>query len=157
MSVSVASPAQGKKKSLDAEINLVPFIDLLSMCICFLLMTAVWIQIGSVQIKQSHGTEGAALSAQSYELDVQLMTPQEVQVTVKRGAKVAQKITASPTELGPKLESLIKGLGGPKKDLISAAMLTPRQGVSYGDMVGVMDILRKNQIVNLGVYPAKNR
>ena len=29
-------------KPLDAAINLVPFIDLLSCCISFLLITAVW-------------------------------------------------------------------------------------------------------------------
>ena len=44
------------KKGLNAELNLVPFIDLLSMCICFLLMTAVWVQIGVLDVKQGIGT-----------------------------------------------------------------------------------------------------
>jgi len=35
------------------------------MCICFLLMTAVWLEVGALQVKQSHGTEGAASTAQS--------------------------------------------------------------------------------------------
>ncbi len=56
----------GRRKSLDAEINLVPFIDLLSMCICFLLMTAVWMQVGAVQVKQSHGTDAAATPKVSF-------------------------------------------------------------------------------------------
>ena len=34
------------KKALDATINLVPFIDLLSCCIAFLLITAVWTELG---------------------------------------------------------------------------------------------------------------
>ena len=45
-------PAEGKghgKKALDAVINVVPAIDLLSCCISFLLYTAVWTQISRLQ------------------------------------------------------------------------------------------------------------
>ena len=40
----------GKKKELNAELNLTPFIDLLSTMVCFLLITAVWIEIGTVEV-----------------------------------------------------------------------------------------------------------
>jgi biopolymer transport protein TolR len=39
---------RGGRKSVDAELNLIPFIDLLSVCILFLLMTAVWVQISGM-------------------------------------------------------------------------------------------------------------
>ena len=48
------------KKHLDFELNLIPFIDLLSTCICFLLITAVWMQIGSLNVKQAVGGQPAA-------------------------------------------------------------------------------------------------
>jgi biopolymer transport protein TolR len=38
----------GDKRSANAEINLVPYIDLLSTLICFLLITAVWQQISVI-------------------------------------------------------------------------------------------------------------
>jgi biopolymer transport protein ExbD len=41
-----------RKKSLDAVINVVPAIDLLSCCITFLLYTAVWTQIARLQVQQ---------------------------------------------------------------------------------------------------------
>ncbi len=41
-----------KKKALDAVINVVPAIDLLSCCIAFLLYTAVWTQISRLQVQQ---------------------------------------------------------------------------------------------------------
>ena len=54
-----ASPQEhtgkGGKKALDAELNLVPFIDLLSCCIAFLLITAVWTQIAGLQVASSGG------------------------------------------------------------------------------------------------------
>lgn len=45
----------GGKKSVDMQINMVPMIDLLISCIAFLLMTAVWTQIGAVQAQQPRG------------------------------------------------------------------------------------------------------
>ncbi len=39
-----------KKRALDATINVVPAIDLLSCCISFLLFTAVWTQIARLQV-----------------------------------------------------------------------------------------------------------
>lgn len=41
------------KKNTNVELNLVPFIDLMSMCICFLLITAVWTQVSMIQIGSS--------------------------------------------------------------------------------------------------------
>lgn len=57
MAGGMAMPAtKGGRKSLDAAINLVPFIDLLSCCISFLLITAVWVQLASVPV--AHGGQG---------------------------------------------------------------------------------------------------
>lgn len=46
-SISTES-GHGGKKSVDSEIPLVPFIDLLLCCVMFLLVTAVWNQLASV-------------------------------------------------------------------------------------------------------------
>ncbi len=40
----------GKKRALDAALNLVPFIDLMAVTIVFLIMTAVWTQLGRLQV-----------------------------------------------------------------------------------------------------------
>src|SRR5881628_1490475 len=47
--------SKGGKKALDAQINLVPFIDLMAVTISFLIMTAVWTQIGRLQVSQTGG------------------------------------------------------------------------------------------------------
>ena len=52
---------KGNKKPLDAQINLVPFIDLLSCCISFLLITAVWTQLARMDVAQKgQGAAGAS-------------------------------------------------------------------------------------------------
>ena len=43
--MAVSLPSAGGKRELNSDINLVPFIDLLSVCICFLLIAAVWLQL----------------------------------------------------------------------------------------------------------------
>jgi biopolymer transport protein TolR len=45
----VASSARGRR-ALDASLNLVPFIDLLSCCIAFLLITAVWSAVARIDV-----------------------------------------------------------------------------------------------------------
>src|SRR5262245_63027597 len=48
---------RGRKKQLNFELNLVPFIDVLSVCICFLLVTAVFINLGSIPVSQAVGSQ----------------------------------------------------------------------------------------------------
>ena len=161
MGVAVGGASgSGRRKSLDAELNLVSFIDLLSMCICFLLMTAVWLEVGSLQIKQSHGTEAAPTVSQSHEIDLTVDSPTSLQFVIKKGGKSVQKQqlkAGSVDELSKQLNSAMASfVGSPagKANPISAAMITSGASVSYGDLIRLMDALRRNQIVNLGVVPA---
>ena len=53
MGVSISGPAKGTRlRGMHVELNLVPFIDLLSVCITFLLLTAVWTQVQALSIDQ---------------------------------------------------------------------------------------------------------
>lgn len=160
MGVSVES---GKgKKGLNSEVNLVSFVDLLSVCICFLLMTAVWLQVGALQVKQSFGTEGE--DKPGYDLSVTFVTPMEINVEIKNKGRVVQKtlVKAETKEafteaLGKNLDDTIAKLKGTQQiavgDLIVSAMITPLPTVNYGNLVTVMDSLRKHEIINIGVVP----
>ena len=46
--VDVGGGGGGKRKSLDSEINMIPFIDLLMVTISFLLITAVWTHMARI-------------------------------------------------------------------------------------------------------------
>src|SRR5262245_23878458 len=50
MSVSVESQGGGRK-SVDVEINLVPFIDMMSCMVAFLLLSAVWVDLAQIKVK----------------------------------------------------------------------------------------------------------
>ncbi len=152
-------PSSGGRRSLDAEINLVPFIDLLSVCICFLLMTAVWIQLSTVQVKQSHGTEAGP--AGNYELDLRFGGPTSVEMALKKQGKTVKKASFQSAEFNQLMASLdtqltawLSPISAPNAaSPVTAAMVSPKAGVTYGNLVSAMDVLRKHQIVNLGVVP----
>src|SRR6187549_1343230 len=42
----------GRQKPVNAELNLVPYIDLLTCMVAFLLITAVWTQLASLSVSQ---------------------------------------------------------------------------------------------------------
>lgn len=52
MSVSVDTGNKSGKKELNAELNLVPYIDLLTCMVAFLLITAVWSQLARLEAHQ---------------------------------------------------------------------------------------------------------
>jgi len=54
MAVSIDGGGGDRKKPLHAELNLVPYIDLLTCMVAFLLITAVWTQLARLRVDQ-HG------------------------------------------------------------------------------------------------------
>jgi biopolymer transport protein TolR len=59
MSISIDNGGKGGKKALSADLNLVPYIDLLTCMVAFLLITAVWSQLAQLSVKE----KGKGLSA----------------------------------------------------------------------------------------------
>src|SRR6184192_236292 len=93
-----ASPQEhtGKagKKPLDAAINLVPFIDLLSCCIAFLLITAVWSQVATLDVQTGGGEPGEVAAAEPPTLfigvrDFELRVPGRQTIAVAPAALAA--------------------------------------------------------------------
>ena len=92
MGMSMGTPASdGGKKPVDADLNLVPFIDLLVCCICFLLITAVWTQMAAVKsAQQAPGTQGQTAPK---------MVPKRVTVLVGTDGRVKDiQLIESPHE-----------------------------------------------------------
>jgi biopolymer transport protein ExbD len=52
MAVTIDGGGGDRKKPLNAELNLVPYIDLLTCMVAFLLITAVWTQLARLKIDQ---------------------------------------------------------------------------------------------------------
>jgi biopolymer transport protein ExbD len=61
MAVSPIEQARGRRKPVDADLLLVPYIDLLTCMVAFLLITAVWSQLARLSVAQKgQGEEGVS-------------------------------------------------------------------------------------------------
>lgn len=151
----------GQKKELDAQLNLTPFIDLLSTCVCFLLITAVWIEIGTVEVKQSHGTSAAQEKKETYDLDLVFKDPTEMRLNLKKNGKRVKSFKVKDESFEGMLTQLNQTITAnvltfKKKTIeIATATVTPRSSVDYGSLISTLDVLRKNKIVNIGVLTAR--
>jgi len=147
------------KKHLDFEINLIPFIDLLSACICFLLLTAVWVQVGSMDVKQAVGGQAAADTPKKPTLWVQMGKAGEVTLTVQDTNKVPAKLRKLSVKGGSdgKTDSkLLDGAIGELKNLepeLRTALIQPQADSVYEDMIALMDDFKKQGLIDLGVSP----
>lgn len=81
------------RKALDAALNLVPFIDLLSCCISFLLITAVWTQLARMDVTQKGQGAAGAQDEKPPENQVNLT------LFVNKDSYTFQKSTGESTEI----------------------------------------------------------
>jgi biopolymer transport protein ExbD len=155
------STGSSRRRSLDGEINLVPFIDLLSMCICFLLMTAIWIEVGSIQLFQMFGTEGMD-NNHPIEVEVRLQGPSDYRVQIEQAGKVinAMEIKSDATmdakarvsQFMAQVQNLILSSGS---EVQLSARVIPNATVEYGEMITILDILKGYGVSALAVIPVR--
>lgn len=148
---------KGGKKPLDMMINLVPFIDLMAVTIVFLIMTAVWTQLGRLQVSNSgqNSSEEQQQNDQKLQPISLLITDKEMKLTVggsqfdpipiTRDAKERVEVT--------KLIDKLKELKTQQPDQ-SAITLQPEDAVRYEDLVRLIDTCIGSQFPSVSVSPA---
>ena len=144
---------KGGKKPLDAELNLVPFIDLLSCCIAFLLITAVWTQIAGLQVASSGGPPDQ--QKQETTIDVKLLLTDKGYSLTMAGAQIdIPKINQNGTPAYDRktLDEKLKTLKASLPDQ-SAITVQPEDAVAYSDLVETVDTCLGQQLRNVTVAP----
>jgi biopolymer transport protein ExbD len=173
-----AMPEQGGgkkgKKSLDAVINVVPAIDLLSCCITFLLYTAVWTQISRLQVQQfgSGAPEPPPAGEQQKTLLVTVLVRENKMVLqtsaggeddiplVMRALKPARPDAVDgardpDSEVKPRQD--VKGLAAKLKVLRSnypeavSVTIASEDTIQYGDLIEIIDTCVGEGLVSVSV------
>ena len=142
---------KGGKKALDAELNLVPFIDLLSCCISFLLITAVWTQIAGLQVSSSGGPPEQQTQKEAT-IDVKLLLGDKGYQLTMAGANLdIPKLNGAfdRKTLAEKLKTLKTSL--PDQTAIT---VQPEDAVAYSDLVETVDTAMGERLRNVTVAPA---
>lgn len=139
--INVGGGGHGKKP-VDAEVPLIPFIDLLLCAVMFLLVTAVWNQLARINANQQQPGQAAPEDAPPPEEKVRLVL--QVQGSGYVLASTAGDRLDIPKasdaydleELRNKLQER-KRLEPNRTDIVVA----PEDGVLYKDVVETMDIV----------------
>lgn len=142
---------KGGKKPLDVNINLVPFIDLMAVTIVFLIMTAVWTQIGRLQVSQSgQSSDTSEPPPTTLQPITLLITDKELKLTVG-----GSQLDPLPITRNDKGQLEIEKLVGKLKELKTqqpdqaAITLSTEDAVKYEDLVRIIDTVIKDGTTDL--------
>ena len=146
------------KKPLDTNINLVPFIDLMAVTIVFLIMTAVWTQLGRLQVSQSGNSASEEPPPQTQLLPITvLITEKELKISMG-----GVQLDPMPITRDEKQRLEVANLTKALKDLKekqpeqNAITLSTEDAVRYEDLVRVIDACIGNQFPSVSVSPASS-
>lgn len=148
---------RGGRKAVDFTLNLVPTIDLLSVLIAFLLITAVWSQVARIQVSQPlprTNVDGVA-EPPARTLDVRLEPGSARVAFTDDPPESAATFDAAGGDLGPQLRS---GLGpfaarvtGPRREQVVRVLAADR--VDYSTVITVLDALADHGLTTVKVGP----
>lgn len=148
----------GRKKQMNFELNLVPFIDVLSTCICFLLVTAVFINLGSFHVSQAVGSDKQEKVEVKGSVTVSMGGQGDVRFEVKdvKGIGRDLQLVTVRGQGGKidfaKTEDWIKSFASRYAD-VKTVLLMPNPTSKYDDMIQLMAQFKKNQLDQIGVAP----
>lgn len=143
------------KKDLNFEINILPILDILSVLICFLLLTAVWIQIGTVDVKQAVGDNSLAGDKNPPSVFATL-NKNSVQLSLRDiKVKMPREITIQNTREGVNWNEITERIKSVKAQIpeLKTGVIMPEAHSNYGDVVRLMDHFKQNSITDIGISP----
>lgn len=148
----------GDKKSVNVDLNIIPFIDLMSCLTAFLLVTAVWINIARLEIRPAGRAAGQPCldgGCDDPKLSV-LIDADEIWVGVSR-VNDFEKIprTAAGYDWG-RLEAALKqhkasALFDATTQIEIAADSTPDHPIAYQALIATMDVAVKTGFIDVGL------
>jgi len=154
----------GDKKSVNVELNIIPFIDLMSCLTCFLLITAVWVNIAQLEIAPAGRSREApdciGDTCDEPKLSV-LINADEIWIGVSR-VNDFQKIPRLETGYDwAKLEDSLKqqkasAFFDHKTEIEIAAESTASHPISYQTLIAAMDIAVKTGFTSVGLSDAQS-
>lgn len=153
----------GDKKSLNVELNIVPFIDLMSCLTAFLLVTAVWSEIARITIQP----KGKNRASEPVETEPQakisvLIQPDSIYVGVSSApidpliAKKNNNEYDWDAFKGKLVELRKESVFDGRKDIEIAAESTAQSKVAYKEIIRAMDIAAQAGFDGVGLSEASS-
>lgn len=148
--------SKGGKRSLDATLNLVPYIDLMTTIITFLIMTAVWTQIATLRVQNASGGPQEEQPEKTPDDKpkpiIILVTDRAVKIQEEGGAlEELPNVSTGYDFSGVKMKLEAFKKARPERQDIK---LQSEDGVSYENLVKIIDITTGLDMKNIMLTPA---
>jgi biopolymer transport protein TolR len=135
--------------SLNVELNLVPFIDLLSSLVLFLLVTAVWTQVSVISASVSPKGKSTVVQNDSNRIVVRV-APGGYQITWP-GALAGKGLATSLGRQPPQLLALMKKAMTISKNGLPITALSGDDTVPYESVIQALDAIKSAGIESVGL------
>ena len=150
----------GGPSKYNVELNVIPFIDILSTCICFLLMTTVWLQAGAFNLSQATGAPTEESTQPKPLMHVRIDKNQDLALVFKDfpQGKMPAGVTLRAARGQMDLGQLKLRTGAIQKSYgeIQTVLIEPQAGVSYNEIVQVISVLKEANLKSIGLMPLSN-
>ncbi len=134
------------RRSLDAAVNLVPYVDILMTLMVFLVMCVMFTQLSSLTVHGKSAADATAL--------VEPSDPPLSIVVTARGVRIEHDGKRVDVALdSAAIERAIRDVV-PTPNAETLCTLRSDDGVSYGDLVEVIDVTRRIGITTVSLEPA---
>lgn len=146
-----------QEKELNFELNILPILDILSVLICFLLLTAVWIQMGTLDTRQAIGDNSVVDAKKNPpSLFITINTQGGIELSARdlpNKKTYEERIQSSKQGVNwAALEQKLQALKSKFPDL-KTGIVRPEAQASYGDVIRIMDKLKQFQFEGVGLSP----
>jgi biopolymer transport protein ExbD len=142
----------GKGRNTNVELNIVPFIDLMSVLITFLLLTAVWTQVSMIQIGTSlYGKQSDQQPVITPQVDIPLKL--EITATGYRlvlGSEVVQIEKLAEEYDLTSLEERLKAFKLSHPDKVDS-VIAMADDLPYDNLIRGMDAFLRTGFPNISV------
>src|SRR6476659_9779728 len=146
------------KKSVNVDLNIVPFIDLMSCLTAFLLVTAVWVNIAQINIQpkgKNRDTQNVQQDDEHVTLSV-LVQQDRIWVGLSRVNEFQEIPKKGDEHDWEKFETTLKehkasAFFADRTDLEIAAESTTTSPVKYQDVIKAMDVALKVGFIDVGL------
>lgn len=143
----------GGKKSVDFQLNLVPFIDLLSVLISFLLMTSVWTQIAKIDVRQKPNMpdqDEPPPPEDEKKLNLTVLVKENGYTVSTRGAVVKEIEKKGDAYDVTTLAETLKKIKDENPEN-SDIQVTCEDKVRYQELISVMDVALEHKLAGISV------
>lgn len=141
-------PGGGPKRSIDFQLNMVPFIDLLSVLISFLLMTSVWNQVAKIDVEPAP-EQGGDVRTQE-ELDLTIVVKASGYTVTTRGAVVKEIEKHGEAYDVASLAGTLERQRAEHPDNHDVVVVCEDE-IAYEDLVHVMDTALEHELTRIAV------